>query len=57
MLDTLYHFPKIKKFHEYLRINDLFEVMKLSTVVDVKEDVVDFVDEQIKTYYIRKKSL
>ena len=57
MLETLYQFPNIKKFHDYLTEEELFEVMKLSTVVEVKEDIVDFGDEQILTYYIRKKSL
>ena len=57
MLSTIYEFRKIKKFHDYLPLEDLFEVLKLSSVIEVKEDIVDFGDEQIVTYFIRKRIL
>ena len=38
-----------------MNLQELYEVLKLSTVVDVKEDFVDFGDEQEETLYIRKR--
>ena len=57
LLSTIFAFRKFNLFRDYLAIDDLFEVLKLSTVVEVKEDIVDYGDEQIVTYYIRKSSL
>lgn len=36
-------------------MKDLYEVMQLSTVVDVKEGFIDFGDERKRTYFIRKR--
>ena len=46
------------KFAEYVELEDLFELMKLSSLVDVKEEVLDFGDGDPQiTYFIRKKEL
>lgn len=55
LLALIYDFKKVRQFHEFLSMRDLFNVLKMSTVVEVKEDIVDFVDEQEVTFYIRKK--
>ena len=55
LLALIYDFPKIRQFHEFLSIQDLFNVLKMSTVVEVKEDIVEWEDEQEVTLYIRKK--
>lgn len=55
-LETIYNFSKIKKFHSRLRMRDLYEVLQLSTVVDVKIGTVDFRDERRETCFIRKRS-
>ena len=55
LLSIIYEFPKIRQFHEFLTIENLFNVLKMSTVVEVKEDIVDFGDEQEVTLYIKKK--
>jgi hypothetical protein len=56
MLETIYEeFNLISLVHEYITICDLFEIMKLSTVVEVKEENTDCGVKQEVTYYIRKK--
>ena len=55
LLALIYDFKKIRQFHEFLSIQDLFNVLKMSTVVEVKEDIVEWEDEQEVTLYIRKK--
>lgn len=42
MLSVIYDFRKIRQFHSRLSIEDLFEVMKLSSVVEVKASAVTF---------------
>lgn len=44
------NFPKIKRFHGYLRKEDLFEVLEVSDVVQVKRDL-----EDNQTMLIRKR--
>ena len=57
LLESIYNFPKIKRFHDYLSIEDLFEIMKLSSIVEVMDYIVDWGDEKEVTFYIRKKEL
>ena len=57
MLSIIYDFRKIRQFHSRLSIRDLFEVMRLSSVVDVKANVVTFGVKQMTIYSIRKKEL
>ena len=45
----------MKKFHSRLSLKDLFEVLKLSTDVEVAKDERDWGDEQEIAYFIRKK--
>ena len=55
-LEMIYNFPKLKKFHSVLSMMDLFEVLKLSTVIEV--GIMDkFGDEEELDLYIRKKHL
>ena len=39
LLSIIYGFRAIMKFAEYVELEDLFELMKLSSIVDVKEEV------------------
>ena len=47
----------MKQFHKRLPMAELFKVMKLSSVVEAKDDIIDWGDEQEVTLYIRKKPL
>jgi len=57
LLDVIYAFRSISKFHDYISIEDLFEVLKLSSDVDVKQDTRDFKDgtDPEVIFFIRKK--
>jgi len=56
LLDKIYNFAKIKRFRGRVpRLEDFFEVVKLSTVVEVKAETLDWGVEKEKTFYIRKK--
>ena len=57
LLSEIYDFPKIRRFHDYLSIDKLFEILKLSSVVEVMDYIVDWGDEKEVTFYIRKKEL
>ena len=57
MLSEIYNFPKFRRFHDYLSISELFEILKLSSVVEVIDDIVDWGYEEEVTFYIRKKEL
>ena len=57
LLSEIYDFPKIRRFHDYLSIDELFEILKLSSVVEVMDDIVDWGYEEEVTFYIRKKEL
>ena len=56
-LSVIYDFRKIRQFHSRLSIHQLYEVMKLSSVVDVKEASVILAGSPKTIYYIRKKNL
>ena len=48
----------MRKFHDRVSLKQLFEVMKLSSEVEVKADEIVWPDgEKEVTYYIRKKPL
>ena len=56
LLEIIFGFRSIQKFHDYLHQDDLFELLKLSSIVEVKEDIRDFGDGDPEVvYYIRKK--
>lgn len=55
-LDIIYNFRKVKKFHSRISIEDLAQVLRLSTVVDV--GMIDrFKDGRNIEHFIRKKDL
>ena len=58
LLELIYGFRSIQKFQDYLELEDVFELMKLSSLVEVKEEVRDFGDGDPEIfYYIRKRQL
>ena len=55
-LKDIYKFRKTKRFHERLTLRGLYEIMKLSSDVEVKEEIIRWsANEQELTYFIRKK--
>jgi len=56
-LELIYDFGKMKKFHDRIKLKNLYEILKLSADVEVKEEIRDWGDEQEIAYYIRKKKL
>ena len=55
LLEVIHDFPKMKRFHDRLSLKDLYEVMKLSSDVDVTVEEINWGDEKEITFYIRKK--
>ena len=54
-LEVIYGFFGIRKFHHNLTVEELYETMKASAIVEVKEDF-PWRDSEI-VYYIRKAAL
>ena len=55
LLEVVHNFPKMKRFHDRLSLKDLYEVLKLSSDVEVNVEEINWGYEKEITYYIRKK--
>lgn len=54
-LSIIFAFPKMRRFHDHIYLEELYETMSLSSLVDVGT-ADPFGDGNI-VYYIRKKAL